>query len=1061
MKSRSQRLVAPLLSAAIGVVLGANAASASPDRASLSAERLESIMLSAPREVANANLVTESAQGPVQIIARLRSPAVGEGRGSTKSQLIAEQAAFVARIQSAMPEVQVLSSTQLVLNAVFLEADAAQVAAISRDVAVARVAEVGDYHTDLATTVPYVGAAALQGLGVTGAGVRVAVIDSGVDYTHANLGGAGTLAAYEAAYGTSAGHPANTTTDGLFPTAKVVGGMDFVGELWPNGLRTEDPDPIPGPDLTTFGGHGSHVAHIIGGNTGVAPGVSLYAYKACATPTPNCNGIALIRSMEFSVDPNQDGNTSDAVDIINMSLGSNYAQPFDDDLSTAVDNATTLGVLTVAAAGNGSDKPYVQGSPAGAKTAISVAQTHVPLSNAQLMTIVSPPVTPANRGAVFQTWSGALAATIEGAVLYPAGANALGCNPFAAGSLAGRVVMVDRGVCNASVKIQNIQAAGGILGIIGFVDGNAPFAFAFGGGVPPTIPAFAINLADANAIRGGQTVRFDPNNRFALVGSMVATSSRGPQYEDHRIKPDVGAPGQSVSAQSGTGNGTAAFGGTSGATPMVAGAAAQLLHLDPTLTPDRVKQLLINNADNTTTAPATVASVIPNQLAPVSRIGGGELRVDRAALAEISVYPIDPEIGAVRSGGLGLGFVDVSTDTVTISRQIVIVDNCINANCNKSKTVTITPVMRYANDAATNAVSVSVPSSINLGPHATRVVNVRFTINGNNLRNNLMSAGLGGGQFAGGGDDPVPLTLNEYDGYLQFTGSGQSFSLPWHVLPRKAADVRTPGGRRLQFDPGTGLASVTLRNRGVGAAQNDAYALLAVSPDIPSGDRGAQAPTPDIRAFGVNTFSVPTGVCSSGFLWAFAINTHERQATPIGVSHQVSLDTDRNGTTDFIVLNRDFSFNNVTDGRILTWIFNPTLQVANAFFGAEHSTNTGNTVLYLCTNHVGITGPQVLAGRLVNASLLAQDFYFGGPGDTVGPFTIAPFFERYLGLPDDVAAKSDGSMVVVDFGQFPGTTGETGILLITNGDRGAASRGGATQATEAITFGPPGAIIDP
>lgn len=1061
MKSRRNRLVAPLLSVVMGTVIGANAASAAPDRGTLSSARLESITLETALTRENVSLAAASTERPIQIIARLRSPAVGEGRGSTKSQLVAEQAAFVARVQAAAPGAQVLGSTQLVLNAVFLEVDAAKVAMVASDAAVTRVAEIGEYHTDLTDTVPYIGAAALQGLGVLGAGVRVAVIDSGVDYTHANLGGAGTAAAYLAAYGVNPADPRNKTTDGLFPTAKVVGGFDFVGDTWPNTPLSPDPDPIGGPDLSTFGGHGTHVAHIIGGNTGVAPEVALYAYKACSTPATSCSGLALIQSMEASVDPNGDGDTSDAVDIINMSLGANYGQPFDDDLSTAVDNATEIGVLTVAAAGNGSDKPYVQGSPAGAKTAISVAQTHVPSANAQLMRIVSPPASPADRGAVFQTWSGALAGVVEGAVLHPVGPNVLGCNPFAAGSLAGRVVLVNRGVCAASLKIQNIQAAGGILGIIGFVDGNAPFAFAFGGGVPPTIPAFAINLNDANAIRAGSTVRFDPANRFALIGSMVSTSSRGPSFEDHRIKPDIGAPGASVSAQSGTGTGVGAFGGTSGATPMVAGSAALLLQLNPLATPDQVKQMLINTADSGTLAPATVASVIPDSLAPVSRIGGGEVRADRAAIAEISVYPIDPEIGAVRSGGLGLGFVDVSREVVTIHRQIVIVDNCINLNCNKSKTVTITPVMRFANDAATNALSIDVPSSINLGPHGTRVVNVRFTINGNNLRNNLMSSGAGLAQFNGGGDDPTKLTTNEYDGYLQFTGSGQSFSLPWHVLPRKDADVRSLSGSTLKFDSNSGLANVNLRNRGVGTAQNDAYALLAVSPDLPGGARGAQSPQPDIRAFGVNTFAVPASLCSSGFLWAFAINTHERQTMPVSVSHQVNLDIDRNGSVDFVVLNRDVSFNNITDGRQLSWVFNVAAGTAAARFGAEHSTNTGNTVLFACTEQVGINGAQVQAGKLVNADLFTQDFYFGGPGDEVGPFVIAPFLEQHLGLPDDIAPASDGSMTVVDFGQFPGATPELGILLITNGDRGSASRGGSTQATEALLFGVPGADITP
>ena len=70
--------------------------------------------------------------------------------------------------------------------------------------------------------------------------------------------------------------------------------------------------------------------------------------------------------MEFAADPNGDGKVKDRVDIINMSLGSDYGQPFDDDLSAAVDNATAFGILTVASAGNGSDKPYVAGTPASA-----------------------------------------------------------------------------------------------------------------------------------------------------------------------------------------------------------------------------------------------------------------------------------------------------------------------------------------------------------------------------------------------------------------------------------------------------------------------------------------------------------------------------------------------------------------------------------------------------------------------------------------------------------------------------------------------------------------------
>ena len=85
--------------------------------------------------------------------------------------------------------------------------------------------------------------------------------------------------------------------------------------------------------------------------------------KVCSSISTACSGVALIQGMEFAVDPNGDGDPADRVDIVNMSLGSLYGNAFDDDLSVAVDNATALGLLSVSAAGNGSDKPYVADTP--------------------------------------------------------------------------------------------------------------------------------------------------------------------------------------------------------------------------------------------------------------------------------------------------------------------------------------------------------------------------------------------------------------------------------------------------------------------------------------------------------------------------------------------------------------------------------------------------------------------------------------------------------------------------------------------------------------------------
>src|SRR5436189_2791201 len=93
--------------------------------------------------------------------------------------------------------------------------------------------------------------------------------------------------------------------------------------------------------------------------------------------------------MEFALDPNGDGDISDAVEVINMSLGSAYGQK-EDDLSEASANAVRLGVVVVAAAGNDGDKPYVISSPGSTPEVIAVAQTQVPSAKAYPLIINSP-----------------------------------------------------------------------------------------------------------------------------------------------------------------------------------------------------------------------------------------------------------------------------------------------------------------------------------------------------------------------------------------------------------------------------------------------------------------------------------------------------------------------------------------------------------------------------------------------------------------------------------------------------------------------------------------------
>ncbi len=1046
-----QALKPLLFTALVGVSINASASSRTEGRdIALDAQaKLNSLKLATPLQTVSNNQAQldlpalhqslHNATGRQQVIVRFTKPSSGKmggGTASHRAMLEGEQSAFISRTQLEYPSVRVLAKVQHVLNAVFLDVPAESLAEIADDPEVMRIAPVGNYTMELSETVPYVGGTAVQATGLDGKGSKVAVLDSGIDYIHADLGGSGDPVEY-------ANNDPAVIEPGTFPTAKVVGGYDFVGSTWPDTPEVPDPDPL---DDGIAAGHGSHVADIIGGANGMAPGADLYAVKVCSSISSSCSGIALIQGMDFSVDPDGDGDTSDKVDIINMSLGSNYGQAFDDDLSAAVENASALGVLTVSSAGNCSDLPYCTGSPSSAPSAVSVAQTNVPSAVGYFMNVLEPDIQGGLYDAVLYTWTPAPTGLITGTVQYGDldGTNLDGCLPFT-GDLTGMIVAVDRGACAFSLKLQNIEAAGGMLGIVMLIAPGAPFAGSFGGGDPVTIPGFNVDQATGDILRTGTAVvEFAPELSESLVGSTVSSSARGPDMSYNAIKPEIGAPGASISAQAGTGTVTTPFGGTSGASPMVAGAAALLQqqcrepyndddYRAPGCAPFELKALLMNNGFR------DVISDTTDDLAEITRIGGGELRVDQSASANLMAYSLDDLQPA-----LSLDFVDAK-ETVIIRREVV-----IKNLSKKRKRVTITPTFRFEDDAASGAVKVSSSKRrISVPPRSSKVFKVTFTIDPSLLGGNTMSSGSDG-------NNPAVLTAAEYDGYLLFEERrGEQIALPWHVLPRQAASIKP---ERETIVENAFPDTIALLNEGAGTAQNDPYAIIALSDEQPRGAMGAQSPTPDIKAVGVNTFIVDPTVCTSEFIWAFAVNTWDRQTHLVPVSHQVTFDIDQDGIDDYLLLNRDVTLTNVSDGRQLSWVVDLATGDSGAFFFAEHATNTGNTVLLACGEQLGLTSADILATN-VDISITAQDFYFGGPGDFIDDITVTPLGERFFGAASgDLAAAEPGTIDVFDFGPWPGNTEESGVMLITNGDRGPGAHGGATEETEAILLLAPEAV---
>ncbi len=285
------------------------------------------------------------------------------------------------------------------------QTDRAGVEALAQRSDVVKVSRINTHYATNANTANLV--KALQTwkfAGDTGQGVTIGVIDTGLDYTHADFGGKGTAAAYN----TALAHDSEPGWRASLPAlgkAKIAGGYDLVGDAYypnptVNGAPNPKYQPIPRPDQNPLdcNEHGTHVAGTAagygvtrGGRTftgkysrldpqkllnmrvgpGMAPHAKLYSLKVfgCAGGTD-----VVIAALDRAMDPNQDGNTNDAFDMINMSLGLDDA-PADDPENLVVADLAKHGVLPVIAMGNGGDETDTGGAPGNAVASLAVAST--------------------------------------------------------------------------------------------------------------------------------------------------------------------------------------------------------------------------------------------------------------------------------------------------------------------------------------------------------------------------------------------------------------------------------------------------------------------------------------------------------------------------------------------------------------------------------------------------------------------------------------------------------------------------------------------------------------
>ncbi len=986
------------------------------------------LALPSPETSAKITPALLKSKGLVNVWVELESPALARAhanaRDSGKPLTRAEQYSYHQVLRDKQVELsaaaQLMGARELghvtkVHNAVAFSVDASEVPVLAAQPGVVAVRRVIDYTTSgISETVDYIGATAVQNLGVTGKGVRVAVLDSGIDYTHRDLGGSGTAADYTAAFGTSLDDVRNRTINpSLFPTKKIVGGFDFVGEHWPNGPLAPDPNPIAcGGVGGCDGTHGTHVSDIIAGasldgtHKGVAPGAQLYAVKVCSSVSTACSGVALLQGMDFALDPDGDNDLEDRVDVINMSLGNAYGMK-EDDLTQAAENAVRAGVTVVVAAGNNRNLPYVVSSPSIGPGVISVAQTQVPSALFYPLVVNSPAsITGSYKNTATVDWApigngftGNMVAIGRGC---PAGSITPGSpeDPYPNGAvLTGNVALVDRGACAVSLKVDRAAKAGAIGVLVALSAAGDPISFSFGGGstfVPTLINTKSVGDLIKQALTTS-AVNVTVHDSSPLKMSMVSGSARGPSYSYQTIKPEIGAPGASISAVAGTGTAESVFGGTSGATPMVAGSAALLLEARPKASPAEIKSRLMNNAE---TQILTAPNLFPGQLAPVTRIGAGEVRVDRALASKTAAW-----VEKDQSAAVSFGYAAVTGPTEFHKK--VTVRNFADVERNYE----VSMDFRDPSNPAVAAVKMHVPHFVHVSAHDHEEFEVRIKVDPSKLQTWTLDGGSNGG-------NGQLLTQLELDGHITLSDNTDNIRVPWHLLSHKAADIEVQDDS-VELHQGTG--ALTLTNHGAANGRVEVFAWTGTSKKI----RNQLLPKPgdnfaviDLRHVGVRLVNSGLGPAVQ-----FGINTFGGRSHP---NYPAEFDI---YVGDFVV----FNLENVgfgASGQNVTAVVNQKTGAGSIFFFTDADLDSSNAILTAPLSALGLTPTSQF-----KFSVFAIDNYFtGNVTDSIENMTFSLNQPRFIGSGIPSTGVPVNGKAVLTVNSVPGgdtaSPSQAGLLLL-------------------------------
>jgi subtilisin family serine protease len=813
----------------------------------------------------------------VQVVVNMSADSVASARARSASHSITEsehgtiERQALAQHASILPDIAarggvVLAHLHDAVNGVKVEIARDQLAALKALPGVVSVLPVAKHQLNNAVTVPFIGAPAVwQGIpGFRGEHIKIAIIDTGIDYTHANFGGPGTVAAFQAAAANST-LPADPALFG--PDApKVKGGIDLVGDDYNAAIPGST--PVPDANPLDCAGHGSHVAGTAAGfgvtadgktypgpydsaayqngfgiGPGVAPKAELYAVRVfgCAGSTD-----VVVEAIDWAMHA--------GVDVISMSLGADFGDANSAD-ALAASNATKAGILVIAASGNAGPAPYITSSPASGEGVLAVAATDATATFPGAAVTLDATTTieaQDSNGAALPS-SGLAVVVLRNA----AGGISLGCDEseYVDALISGKLVVTKRGTCARVLRAQLGQKHGAAA--VAMIN-NGPGYPAFEGVIDGvTIPFLGVLKSDGAALAGAQNLTVAANQLANPSFRRVASfSSAGPRFGDSALRPSLTAPGVSVlSTLSGSGTGGEVLSGTSMATPHVAGVAAlaQQAH------PDWPEELVAAAVAETAT-PAGLADFAP-------RLEGSGLVQPLGATRTQAVV-----VGGSDSPGatsFSFGFAELFRD-FRATRTLKVVNR---GREDIKFNITVTPAGGLPHTLTTGRKTLTVGRGESEDLSATLSVPVATV---------------------GATHDALGNSLyNEVAGYVTLTpadpkaNGGVSLNVPYYLVPRARSNAQFDLAEN--FGPQHPSASLKVSNRGGAVdAGLDFYAW-----GLRSAPQGI--PYYDIRAVGVQS----NQISATDSVLVFAVNTHERFSALGGGQFDILIDVNGDGVPDY------------------------------------------------------------------------------------------------------------------------------------------------------------------